>query len=241
MEGQELRINEEFKGLTRPLTTEEYELLKQSIMEEGCRDAIIAWDDVIIDGHNRYAICTEYEINFEIEEMDFDSEQEAMLWIINNQLGRRNLSDFQKIELMEKKKYILLEKGRERQREAGNQYGEKHPQEVLSLNDKSSDPHDTRQEIAKELGMSTGKVAQAEILIKEASEEMKERLRSGEIKIGTAHRELKEEKEPEEKPYWSNAKQFEAMAISQLKRIDKDDPEKKEVLLRVIAWCQKNL
>ena len=51
-------------------------------------------EGVIIDGHNRYEICQKEGLHFEIEEMSFETEQEAMVWIINNQLGRRNLEPF---------------------------------------------------------------------------------------------------------------------------------------------------
>jgi hypothetical protein len=119
--------------------------------------------------------------------MNFETEQEAVVWIINNQLGRRNLSDFQKIELAEKKKDILLEKGKKKMSEGGKK--------GLSKNDKPSHPetesHSTQKEIAKELGMSTGKVAQAEIVIKEAPPEIKEKARKGEITIGKAYKETK--------------------------------------------------
>lgn len=186
---KELTINPSFKSLIPPLTQEEYALLRQSIDEEGCRDPLVVWNNTIIDGHNRYEICQELGVSFKIDERVFESEYKAMVWIINNQLGRRNLTDFQRAELVTKKKDLLLEKGREKQREAGERYGEKHPREVLSFNDRTS--HNTQHELAKEVGMSTGKFAQAEQLIKEAPEEMKQELRAGTKKIGEAYRELK--------------------------------------------------
>jgi hypothetical protein len=55
------------------------------------------------------------------------------------------------------KREILAAKGREKKIEAGKVYGEGHPKEVLSIIDKSSEPrHNTRDEIAKDLGWSTG-------------------------------------------------------------------------------------
>ena len=52
-----IKINEKFKSIIPPLSKEEYEGLEQSIITEGCRDAICLWNDTIIDGHNRYDIC----------------------------------------------------------------------------------------------------------------------------------------------------------------------------------------
>ena len=53
-----------------------------------------------MDGHNRYRICHEYSIPFAVEEKSFESRESAKIWLIRNQLGRRNLPDFQKCELV---------------------------------------------------------------------------------------------------------------------------------------------
>ena len=182
-----LSIKKEFKELIPKLTEDEYSMLKQSIIDNGCQDAIKTWSGFILDGHNRFEICTELELHYDTEEMNFEIEQEAVVWIINNQLGRRNISDFQRVELAEKKKDILLEKGKKKMSEGGKK--------GLSKNDKPSHPetesHGTQKEIAKELGMSTGKVAQAEVVIKEAPPEIKEKARKGEITVHKAYQETK--------------------------------------------------
>lgn len=87
-----LNINSELRSLIPPLQKEEYNLLEESILEEGCRDALIVWDETIVDGHNRYEICTKHGISFEVEEKHFDSIEAVREWMIDNQLGRRNLT-----------------------------------------------------------------------------------------------------------------------------------------------------
>ena len=62
----ELRIDEEFKRLIPPLTHDEYALLEQSIIDDGCREALCVWRNTIIDGHNRYEICHRHNIPFRI-------------------------------------------------------------------------------------------------------------------------------------------------------------------------------
>ena len=57
MDLSKIRINDGFKKLIPPLLDEEYALLEASILREGVRDALLAWKDVLIDGHNRYEIC----------------------------------------------------------------------------------------------------------------------------------------------------------------------------------------
>lgn len=62
-------INDEIKSLIPPLTETEYSLLEQSILEEGCRDALITWNGTLLDGHNRYAICTKHNLPFKTHEV----------------------------------------------------------------------------------------------------------------------------------------------------------------------------
>lgn len=88
-----LEIEPEFQSLIPPLRDEEYQQLADSLIDEGCRDTLVVWGDVIVDGHNRYAICRDLDIDFKTINKDFRSDDDAKLWIIKNQLGRRNLTD----------------------------------------------------------------------------------------------------------------------------------------------------
>src|SRR5690606_25603507 len=97
-----LRIDPEFRALIPPLTDDEKRLLEQSIVAEGCRDPLVAWGDVLIDGHNRYEICTRHAVPFEVVRRDFTDRSEAREWIIRNQLGRRNLTPEQRAYLIGK-------------------------------------------------------------------------------------------------------------------------------------------
>ena len=100
MNTQVLKIDEEFATLIPPLTTDEYTRLEQNIITEGCREAIIVWNDIIIDGHNRYKVCKAHDIDFQTTQKNFKSLEEAMLWMIQNQLGKRNLNAFRRIEMV---------------------------------------------------------------------------------------------------------------------------------------------
>ena len=110
---KELIIDEEFKKLIPPLSDEEFGLLEESIVEEGCRDPLVVWDNsIILDGHNRYKICMKHGIIFSTVNKNFDSRGKAEVWIIRNQFGRRNLTDGWKLELRTRYKEILREKGK---------------------------------------------------------------------------------------------------------------------------------
>lgn len=95
-------IDNEFKSLIPPLTDDEYDGLRDSILSEGCRDALVLWGDTLIDGHNRYKICEKHGIPYDTIEIEFRNRDEAKLWIYKNQLSRRNLNDFQRIEITHK-------------------------------------------------------------------------------------------------------------------------------------------
>jgi len=95
MNEQELLIDEEFKSLLPSLDKETYALLEENIIKNGCRDAIVLWNGIIIDGHNRFAICTEHNIPFNTVNMEFGSREEVLIWIISTQVSRRNLTPIQ--------------------------------------------------------------------------------------------------------------------------------------------------
>ena len=87
-----ISIDEEFKDLLRPLNSEEYDSLEESIRTLGMAyDPIILWDNTIIDGHHRYGICTHGGYDYTTLDLEFDSREEAKQWIVDKQAGRRNL------------------------------------------------------------------------------------------------------------------------------------------------------
>lgn len=95
-----LEIDPVFRDLIPPLSKDEFRRLESNILSEGCRDPLVIWRGYIIDGHNRYDICTRHGIPFHVHEKDFDSREEVFSWICANQLGRRNISE-------ETRKYLI--------------------------------------------------------------------------------------------------------------------------------------
>lgn len=94
---KDILISPALRDFIIPLSEEEKAQLENSIMEEGCRDALIVWENpsgelVLIDGHHRYSICTRHDIPYELKVMRFEGSEEVRQWMITNQLGRRNLS-----------------------------------------------------------------------------------------------------------------------------------------------------
>jgi DNA N-6-adenine-methyltransferase (Dam) len=95
-----MTLDEEFNKLIPPLSPEEYEQLETSIRQDGCRDPLVVWQDVLVDGHNRYNICNEHNIPYTTITIDLPDRQSAKDWMIRNQLGRRNLTAYQRAELV---------------------------------------------------------------------------------------------------------------------------------------------
>lgn len=93
----EVSIDSSLKDLILPLSVEEHAQLEKNLIEEGCRDPLVVWKKsnhscILLDGHHRYEICTKHDISFLVKELLFDDIEDAKSWMINNQLGRRNLT-----------------------------------------------------------------------------------------------------------------------------------------------------
>ena len=87
-----LRIDEEFRGLIYPLTHRAYQALEESILRDGCRTPIKVWNRWILDGHNRYEICMQHGIPFTTEEKHFKRRRDVIVWLCERQLQRNDLS-----------------------------------------------------------------------------------------------------------------------------------------------------
>ncbi len=178
-----VHIDAEFKSLIPPLSAEERAQLEANISADGCRDPLVLWGTILIDGHNRYEICTELGIAFDTVQRAFADRDEAQLWIIYNQFGRRNLSAFVRAEL------ALLAKDAIARKAKANQVVRKGDQRGTTLENSTelSKPVDTRQEIALLAGVSDNTIARVQKIQETASEETKADLRSGAISINEAY------------------------------------------------------
>lgn len=157
-----LKIDPEFSAQILPLSFDELHQLELNMVRDGkLTDPIIVWNKTILDGHNRYSLLKKHSfIEYEIKEMEFSSRQEALIWICNHQLGRRNLTP-------ERRKYLIgkrYEAEKQISQKRGNQYTST-KKDATDQNDpcqNKSGSHVTRQRIAKETGTSEGYVQRAE-------------------------------------------------------------------------------
>jgi N6-adenosine-specific RNA methylase IME4 len=143
-----LQIKEEFKNMIPALTSEEYSQLEKNCLAEGIREKIITWDNVIIDGHNRYAIAKQHGLEFDVEDINFKDIYDATEWILNNQLGRRNVTK-------EQKDYLIGKRYENEKQRHGGQLPKKG-------GDKMSPPFRSRELIAKDIGINSKEVERNE-------------------------------------------------------------------------------
>ena len=206
-----MEIKEEFKNLIPALSVEEYAQLEANILEEGIREPIITWNGFIIDGHNRFSIAQRFDLEYKTTSKHFTSEIDVKIWMANNQLGRRNLSDYVKGELMEEIENLLKEKGKI------NISANKGGTTTLPTNGKEG--HNTQEIISKKLGWSKGKKSQFDIVKKKAPEEVKEKLRNNELTIHAAYQEIKKEEKKEQRIQLIN-KQIEEIEAGELPQLE---------------------
>jgi transcriptional regulator with XRE-family HTH domain len=181
MQGPELNItiNDELRSFVDPLSPIEQAALERSLLAEGCRDALVLWRDTLIDGHNRYELCQKHGIPFRtVHNNTFESIEDVMLWMIDNHLARRSVSDFQRGVLALKKKEIVSARVAERPAdEAGD---------ADAAPDASSPPWNTREDVARAARVSSNTISQIERIQKAATPELREAVRTGTISINAA-------------------------------------------------------
>ena len=120
-------IDPEFQKVFAAKEAEQYEELKESIRNDGVRDRLIVWDEmnILLDGHTRHQIYEELrkELGEEfrikppkIIMMSFANRDDAKMWMIHNQIMRRNLTTFQRVEAALQFKEFFAAKAKENQK-----------------------------------------------------------------------------------------------------------------------------
>lgn len=179
----ELKIDEELKALIPPLRESEYTQLEQNILSEGIREPIITWNGIIIDGHNRYSVAKKHGLNFEVKEMQFDSKDAVIGWMIYNQFGRRNLSAYDRSLLALRLKPIISAKAKKNlitHTSEGYQGCLKSDKAIV----------DTKKEIAKAAGVGHDTIAKVEKIEQSATPEIKAALKTGKMSINAAYQKI---------------------------------------------------
>jgi DNA modification methylase len=220
-----LIVNPELSKLIQTLTSDEYQNLEKSIIDEGCRDAIILWNNTIVDGHNRYEICTKHNIAFNTIQKDFENIEFAKEWIIINQFSRRNINPYQRSILAIKLEKIITERKKENLKSGG--HGKKGTQ--ISAEVKG----ETRDEIAQIAGVSHFTIDSVKKIEASANEEVKANVKSGKIKVNQALQLIDKEADEEIKEKLNSGEISTKEAVKEIKgkKKRKQLEKKKEIYI----------
>ena len=201
-------VNAELKAYIDPLTADEHDALERSLLAEGCRDALVLWGDVLVDGHNRYAICQKHGLPFRtVQSSLFNSLEDVHLWMIDQHLGRRSVSDFQRGVLALRKKDIVAQR-RTRMLAATPRPDPANANDALADDApwhdtpeaaaaavvaavaasplKPEPPLRSREDIAKAARLSNSQVGMIEKIQKQAAPELVAAVRAGAVSLSTA-------------------------------------------------------
>lgn len=178
-------VNPDIQAYIDPLSEDELLALERSILTEGCRDALVLWGNVLVDGHNRHAICTKHGLPFRtIQSTRFHSIEDVHLWMIDQHLGRRSLSDFQRGVLALRKREIAT------QRRARTEPAAPAPEApAASAPEPAAGPAEvpeTREALAKVARLTSSQVMQIEKIQKQAAPEVVAAVKAGEISLNAA-------------------------------------------------------
>lgn len=175
-------VNEELKAYIDPLSADEHEALERSILAEGCRDALVLWGDLLVDGHNRYGICQKHGVAFEtVQAKHFQNIDDVHLWMIDQHLGRRSVSDFQRGVLALRKREIIATR-RAQAAEQTPVYSDAAPAEPTADDQAMA----TREALARVARLSSTQVKQIETIQQKATPQVVAAVKAGEISINAA-------------------------------------------------------
>mgnify|MGYP000044763190 CR=1 FL=1 len=223
----DLTVDPEFRDLIPPLNEEELKLLEESLVADGCESPLIVWNGVIVDGHNRYAICRKHGIPFSIQEKNFSSRDDTMLWMLRNQLGRRNLNNYQRVELV--LKFEPLVKSAAEQRMLAGKVA--NPVPTLAQGQTKGR---TRDHLSEAAGVSHGTFAKAKKLVQSADEETKRELRAGKVTVNRAYTELLEKEHEGETKICERCKQEKPLSAFSI-------PSNRRSFSSVCRDCEKEI
>lgn len=178
---RKLKIDPEFRDKVPPLTEDERKTLEENILKDGrVLVPLIAWNGIIIDGHNRYAIVQKHpEIPYDVVDREFVDRYEAIVWICRNQLGRRNLTD-------EQKTYLIGKQFEAQKMTVGNSTGN-NQYKKQEIDQSGPIPNGTAGKIAKEHNVGVQTVKRAEKFARgvdegeKVSKGFKDKILSGQI------------------------------------------------------------
>ena len=185
----QITIDLEFKALIPPLTLSEFASLEASILAEGCRDPLVLWDGLLLDGHNRYRICSKHHFPFHTTSISLSNRDEAKKWIFKNALSRRNLTLFSKVVVCLRLEALLRDGAK---RNLGWR------KNAFQTSGKATTPVHVDKELAKLAGCSHDTISKVRLIRQKATAKQIESLTNGRASINRIYKEVRYAEKPEE-------------------------------------------
>lgn len=193
---KELKIDPELRDLLPPLTDDEYKQLEKNIVENGFDKnfPIMEWNGYIVDGHNRYSVCQKHNIEYVVGTLAYETKEEVMEWMLDIQLGRRNLSPIQRIAVTEKYRPIYEKQAKENLENGGRKGGLTTQNKPLSNLTNPLNSVNTNKKLADIAGVKPTTYKMGAKVLNSDNEDLKQRVLSGETSISAGYKELQNEK-----------------------------------------------
>lgn len=193
---KELKIDPELRDLLPPLTDDEYKQLEKNIVENGFDKnfPIMEWNGYIVDGHNRYSVCQKHNIEYVVGTLAYETKEEVMEWMLDIQLGRRNLSPIQRIAVTEKYRPIYEKQAKENLEKGGRKGGLTTQNKPLSNLTNPLNSVNTNKKLADIAGVKPTTYKMGAKVLNSDNEDLKQRVLSGETSISAGYKELQNEK-----------------------------------------------
>jgi hypothetical protein len=215
VEFKDICIDKEFEELLPKLTVDEFENLEQSILRNGVLDPLKLWEEpetgklILIDGHNRYEIIKKNKLKFDIwngfiiiHESNLSDRESVKEWMLEQQLGRRNLTELERYEIVQRFKDIIANKAKENQ-----SLGGKGLQKIAKVN--------TRKVLADRVGVSEETYRKLDKIAQSCNEEVKQKLKDKKVSVDKAYKMVQEPKKE--------------MSVTPMQKIEKVDSRIDEI------------
>jgi ParB-like chromosome segregation protein Spo0J len=196
-----LHINPEYDKLLPQMSEEEFDQLKKSLQTEGQHYPIIVNEDLdVLDGHHRFRACTELGLEPDFEVRKFDDKLLEKKFVIEANLRRRHLNNFQLVELAVP--LLEIEKALAKKRQSKGGKNGRDMQLGLAPDDTDPDPvpefkAKATEAVAKKAGVSTRTFERGKKILEKASEDEKQKLREGKTSISKVYQEIVSNENPQ--------------------------------------------
>lgn len=237
VEGSSITVLKVLKDFILPLSKEEFNILEQSILSDGCRDPLIVWQkpdgtNILVDGHNRFRICQKHGLPYKIKKLGFSDMDQVKDWMLDNQMGRRNLTPDQ-MSYYRGVKYLSI-----RQAKGGYKNIQSKGQSGLSTSEVLAEQFKVSESTIKR----DAKFAEGVEIIGKSNPRLKLQILSGESKIKKADiRILTEHKESDKLTFRNEADLFNKAKRIRDEILDEVEQNVKRIKAQKVTKAQETL